>query len=173
MSDPDVPDYDAIEWARSFIHTDAAKTDPARRSAAKFILAHAPKVTMDEIAWNDDAYHLMGAYLDDGSEKVMLYPVDHYNRIACADEAIPPSLLTPNGRRYEITEVVDEVHPRELSTGREFDEAPQGTVVTVNNTMYMRLVGELWCNSRDDDYQDFSDMVELGPCRVLVWGHEL
>lgn len=172
MASENIPDQDAVEWARSFIHTDAAKNDPARKSTAEFILANAPSQKMSQVEWNARTHWLAGADSVDGESKIVLYPLADSAEIACADEPLAADDLVPNGRRYEIVEIKDDVFPRQLTSARDYDEAPSGTVVAVNNAHYMRESDDFWVNSRDENYSDFKDMAAIGTGTVLVWGHE-
>ncbi|OFP38120.1 hypothetical protein HMPREF2990_01575 [Corynebacterium sp. HMSC071B10] len=173
MNQNNEPNKEAVEWARNFIHTEAAKADPARKSAAEFILANAPNLSMDQTDWDDRVHHLAGADHLDGGERVMLYPDPaNQNQVVCTDSICADDMLIPNGKRYQVLELTDDIHPRELLSPGDYDQAPKGTVVSANNTIYLFSGDGFWTNSRDDEIMNCLDMAEVGKSEVLVWGHE-
>lgn len=95
---------DAIEWAR--VHVGM----PGYDEAAQHILNLTGfGETMESQVWDPEKHALMGA--DTGAREVIMLDVDPRGDIVVMDtedhcvSAVAPSILTPNGRRYEITEI--------------------------------------------------------------------
>ena len=117
----------AREWATSTSPRGDAKT----LAAIEHIMATTPEPTMADVEWSDEKHHLAGATSRGGDEVVMMWnDVDETKQIICHDSAWEPDRLTPNGKKYRLVEVTGDEHPETLTTWEDFDNAPEGTVVS-------------------------------------------
>ncbi|WP_368921690.1 hypothetical protein [Corynebacterium striatum] len=96
------------EWNKS-----CEVSSPEIQAAANFILAHTTPPTMADVEWDFDKHYLAGAVDLDGNEVTMVgvrdglirvFDVADINRYY-APVLKNPKNLTPNGKRYTLTEV--------------------------------------------------------------------
>lgn len=129
----------AREFAEHVMSTTLERIDPVQRAAAEYILAHAPKQTMADVAWDHEKHYLAGAHLDvSDRDVVMLGLADGYIVTATAGRDDPltlssPGGVTPNGKRYKLVEDVEPDHPATLTTKNDYWDAPRGTVVVTSD----------------------------------------
>lgn len=123
----------AREFAEHVMSTTLERIDPVQRAAAEYILAHAPKQTMADVAWDHEKHYLAGATTSNGGSVVMLWHDDIDTDHIITDHAEwPRDRLTPNGKHYELREVgapEQPEHPATLETQADYENAPEGTVV--------------------------------------------
>ena len=137
-------------------------------AAIEHILATTTPPTMADVEWNEEQHHLAGAVASDGTEVVMLW-WDHYEtgQIICHNAAWYRGELTPNGKRYELREVGGE-HPETLRTVEDYENAPEGTVVTQDDRLpRTKSNTNIWTDGALT-FVDI-DMCSTGPHQVLRW----
>lgn len=148
-------EYYQNDWPKFTPGTHAAELVEKAKAAAEYIMEHTTPPTMEDVEWEHDLHHFAGATADTGAGVVMVDP--HGPGITVFDldteevVAASPAEITPNGKRYELREVIvsqDEnvaddrpEHPRVLHTVEDYENAPDGTIVA-----------------------------ETGPYEVLRWG---
>ncbi len=122
----------ARQWAES---RNPNSLSEDARAAREYILEHVAPQRMDEVAWSDEEHALAGAIMDigNGPVEVIMLSVDSdgYLDYATLDGKVAHEMryeFTPNGKRYELVEVTE--HPETLTTWEDFNNAPEGTVVS-------------------------------------------
>ena len=159
---------------------------PAALAAAEHILATTTPPAMDEVEWDQEKHALTGAVVDVGGgpvDVVMLAgSVDgiDYATLDGKFGYAPRFYFTPNGKRYRLAEVGATVspdenvgddqgeHPRTLTTEEDYENAPNGTVVTERF--------RIWCKNNGAWYATESVSVCLdwemshSARRMLRWG---
>lgn len=163
----------AREWATSTLPRGDAKT----LAAIEHILATTPEPRMDEVEWEDEKHFLAGAvYEVEGSTcpVVMVGETRDGCEIYSVDLDEHTGFwpmhgdLTPNGKKYKLVEVTDQ-HPETLTTWEDFDNAPEGTIVSMSD------VADVWVKYKDKWKQgEFgyrpSSYLEGNELTVLRWG---
>lgn len=111
---------------------------------------------MADVEWDDEKHRLAGAdwngapvVMLDTAEDATIYALEVSGK---AMWEILRSLLTPNGKRYELREAgtVKEsliVHPETLTTLEDYEGAPEGTIVASNGNWevpHMKQNGLWW-----------------------------
>ena len=140
--------------------------------------------TMEYVKWSDEEHYLSGAEDYDGNEVIMLREIDGIIQVCDVDQPgvtfAPvmehPKNLTPNGKRYELREVVgaldETIEPnrrRVLSTVEDYENASHGTIVSVSGTVAERgLLGWRFTGFEGDHGSEY--MARLGEGVVLRWG---
>lgn len=167
----------ARQWATKAM--DATVSNKEVQAASEFILAHTEPEpeTMAEVEWTTE-YIFAGASDNHGTEVVMLdmwreedgepelYVTDPVDGGVVMEY---PGHYTPNGKRYQITEVPD--HPTSLSTVEDFENAPGGTIVAFDGYLTVPFVkrGDHWCRPEDDNPYN-ADAMATSSMPVLRWG---
>lgn len=140
--------------------------------------------TMEGVKWSDEEHHLSGAEDYDGNEVIMLREIDGAIQACDADQLgvtfAPvmehPKNLTPNGKKYELREVVgapdETIEPnrrRVLSTAADYENAPRFTVVSISGKVAERgFLGWYFTGFESDHGSEY--MARLGEGTVLRWG---
>lgn len=143
-----------------------------------------PDPTMDDVQWSDEEHYLAGAEDYDGNEVIMLRKIYGSIQVCDADQrgvTFAPVMehsknLTPNGKKYELREVVDPldetIEPncrRVLSTAEDYENASRGTVVSVSGKVAERgFLGWYFTGFESDHGSEY--MARLGEGTVLRWG---
>lgn len=150
---------------------------PELQAAAEQILAITKKPTMADVDWDDEKHYLAGATTSNGGSVVMLWHDDiDTDHIITNHAEWPRDRLTPNGKKYELREVVDAldetIEPnrrRVLSTVEDYENAPLGTIVSVSEKVAKRdLLGWYFTGFESDHGSEY--MARLGEGTVLRWG---
>ena len=158
----------AREWAES---RNPNSLTGAAKAAREHILATTDPLTMADVEWDDEKHHLGGATTSNGGSVVMLWHDDIDTDHIITDHAEwPRDRLTPNGKKYELREVGEPeqpAHPSTLETLEDFQNAPDGTVISYAGNMPLTLIGEIW--RRGFATQTHKEMAG-DKCPVLRWG---
>nr|DAI86673.1 MAG TPA: hypothetical protein [Caudoviricetes sp.] len=161
----------AREWAEMELDNAGEFSNKGRIAAAEHIMATTTPPTMADIEWDHDKYHLHGATTPKGDEVVMLWHDDIDTDHIITDHAEwPRDRLTPNGKKYELREVgatEEPAHPATLETLEDFQNAPDGTVISYAGNMPLTLIGQIW--RRGFATQTHREMAG-DKCPVLRWG---
>lgn len=173
-------DYsEAREWARQ-VMDNPGYTSPFMQTVAKTLLDLLPKMTMAELEWEHDLHHLAGATTPDGKEVVMMWLDDVESGLVMCDNAgWEPSRLTPNGKQYKLVEATvssnenvgpdQPEHPTVLETEQDFEDAPEGTIVTKRGCgPWVLLENGMWVTT-SAEYPS-GRMTITAPYTVLRWG---
>lgn len=166
----------ARHWAKTIIEdSEVAPYRKATLAAARYILDH-PPATMKDVDW-DDKHHLMEAEITDGDTVVMLAPSQSDRSIVVSEGGeywnCDRDNLTPTGRYWSLTPPQDEdnggeEHPDTLTTARDYEDAPEGTIVAQpENDPWKKKRYGVWESLRD--VADDCDMRGTTR-RVLRWG---
>lgn len=176
----------ARQWAESRAQFD--NRSERERAAAEFILEHTGPETMEGVVWDDKKHYLAGAEFKGGGDTcpVVMVGETREDRIYAVDLKgnygfwPMPEALTPNGKRYELREVTvssnenvadkqaEPAHPKYLETLEDFQNAPDGTVISYAGEMPLTLVGGIW-RRREFATQTHEEMAG-DKCPVLRWG---
>lgn len=140
--------------------------------------------TMDNVQWSDEEHYLAGAEDYDGNEVIMLRKIYGSIQVCDADQRgvtfAPvmehPKNLTPNGKKYELREVIDALdetiepnRQRVLSTAEDYENAPRFTVVSIFGKVAERgFLGWYFTGFDSDHGSEY--MARLGEGTVLRWG---
>ena len=140
--------------------------------------------TMDNVQWSDEEHYLAGAEDYDGDEVIMLREIDGNIQVCDVGQlgvTFAPTLehsknLTPNGKKYELREVVDApdetIEPNGrcvLSTAEDYENAPRFTVVSISGKVAERgFLGWYFTGFESDHGSEY--MARLGEGTVLRWG---
>ena len=170
-------DY-SIKGARAWAEGAQSSVSLVVREAAQILLDLLPEPTLDEIGWDWDTHHMAGAISPQEEEVVMLWFDDDANLVICAESAWRPDELTPTGNRYKLVNVNDRAeqaaHPTVLETEQDFEDAPQGTIVTRRiRTPWTRLNNGEWACGAEGKRKSSADMADYDGWRVLRWGWQL
>lgn len=145
-------------------------------AAAEYILEHTTPETMADVEWDDEKHYLAGATLK-GAYSLSSVVVMHFAR---NDGAIDYTTLggthgwavrkdlTPNGKRYKLVEVSEPDHPEVLATTEDYENAPNGTIVTTaKGAPSIKVSGGWWdgIGSRVKDLKGYGLTYH-----VLRWG---
>lgn len=113
------------EWAESVMNSPIGSREEAEVFAAEHVLATTPDPTMADVKWSDEKHFLAGATHKDTNEPlVMIGPAMEDKTTDCVALSLNCGYqvenrnLTPNGKKYELREVVD----RPDHTGKTMDE---------------------------------------------------
>lgn len=178
----------AREWARRAVDS-AENAQPVSRgalAAARHILATTTPPTMVDVEWDDEVHAGLCAEHCDGYEVLMLgkesWDDDRiYCRWTVHGEAffgpIHKLHLTPiPGRKIDLTprsgseQEPTQDHPTELTTWKDYRNAPEGTIVAKEGGKPFVLMDELWM---DPNSRFFDHWYMVGTRRrVLRWGWE-
>ena len=172
-------DYsEAREWALRVVSSRVADSTSFR--VAKVLLDLLPSQTMADLAWDDDVHHLAGATTPDGQDAVMMwFDGDESELIMCVDAAWSPGQLALNGKRYELREATvssnenvgldQPEHPTVLEAQQDFEDAPEGTIVTKRGCgSWILLENGMWVTT-SAEYPS-GGMAATAPYTVLRWG---
>lgn len=133
--------------------------------AIKSVLPERPKVTMDEIGWNQDKHFLWEADYGRTHVAMLGYSYDDYT-ILTNQGHISPRHLTPTGRKYKL--VIDDGHPEYLETVQDYEDAPDGTVVAMHPGGFPLIKHDsIW---KSFTWAGRSERMSREPRRVLRWG---
>lgn len=150
--------------------------DGLAAAAVEYIRTTLPPLNMAEVEWDQTAHHLAGATTTSGHDVVMLelhsstdigaYRLDSRDLTFYAGDE-----LTPNGKRYEVREAVEDPHSEALGTVAEFNAAPDGTVVAADGYLSVPMVKQhgKWMRAGDTNPLE-TDFLVGAPKRVLRWG---
>lgn len=180
MSDKDLKAA-ARRWAHEYMLCNFEIPEHAQDDeymAAKYITQCLAPPTMEDLQWDRDRHFLAGA-TDGEYEYVMISPYRHdeesFLEIATIDcgssnlMMIDAHSLIPNGKKYELAEVTGGEHPETLCTVEDYENAPDGTIVSAS--LVYPIVKESsgdWVNMNGNDVQA---MHLRGVARkVLRWG---
>lgn len=132
-------------WAESVLAMPAGHHDGDMLAAADHILATTGPLTMADVEW-DDKHFLAGATLstEESAEELVMCGFTRDGEIYVVQPNPGrgkrgywpmPGDLTPNGKRYELREVTDKPeHPETLTTVEDYENAPEGTIVALQDT---------------------------------------
>lgn len=100
----------ARQWAERIKSVPREYHDEMHHAVADFVLAHTGPETMEGREWVHAEHHMAGAYWEGDIPVVMIDPVDEGKTtvLTVEEESIheaDDSDLTPNGKRYELSEV--------------------------------------------------------------------
>ena len=145
----------------------------AAQAAAEHIMATTPELTMADEVWDEGDHYLAGCMTQYG-EMVMLRP--HGVNLLVHDlnsgltEIWDRDDATPNGKRYELVEVTNQPeHPETLTTEKDYENAPVGTIVALNGFFpYVKQGRDVWADTFDDKWPD--DFLSGISRQVLRWG---
>lgn len=123
----------ARQWAES--RGQFENRSERERAAAEFILANTESETMMGREWVHAEHHMAGADWEGDIPVVMIDPAGDRSTyvLTVEEEAMceaDDEELTPNGKRYELREIVEPDHPEVLTTVEEYENAPEGTIVS-------------------------------------------
>ena len=129
----------ARQWAE---HAKTLKvSSPEVVAASEYILATTTPPSMADVEWDGDKHFLAGATLDteESAEEMVMCGFTRDGEIYVV-EPNPgrgkrgywpmPGDLTPNGKKYELVEVTGDEHTETLTTVEDYEDAPEGTVVS-------------------------------------------
>lgn len=147
----------------------------AAQAAAEHIMATTKEPTMADVEWNSAKYVLTGATLDtkDGPVEVVMLAgaVDGIDYATLGGEFGWDSRyeFTPNGKRYKLVEVTGDEHPETLTTVKDYENAPVGTIAARNRFYPMvKHVPGVWLNPHGDERSDVE--LDFDSRQVLRWG---
>lgn len=145
----------------------------AAQAAAEYILATTTPPTMADVEWDDEKHYLAGATTSNGGSVVMLWHDDIDTDHIITDHAEwPRDRLTPNGKKYELREVgapKQPEHPATLMTEQDYENAPVGTIVDIDETVAVRWkIGWYIAGFEGDHSSEF--MFHQGEGDVIRWG---
>ena len=169
----------ARQWAEH------AKTleviSPEIVAAAEYILEHTEPPTLADVEWDGEKYFMTGAdyrlHEASQSENVVLLAreFDTHMIVVLRPQLgevmlCAPGNLTPNGKRYELREITKPDHPEVLDSVEDYENAPEGTVISRPGGLPWTKDDELW---RSPIFTDSSQSLALGwnqPFNILRWG---
>lgn len=171
----------AREWAESKLAMPTGHLDADVIAAAEHILATTPKPTMADAEWDDEKHFLAGAtHKETNAPLVMIGPVMADKTTDCVALSLKCGYqvenhnLTPNGKRYELREAgapEEPEHPETLTTVEDYENAPEGTIVSVQGA------ASVWVKSdgkwRRCDYDTRTSTSMAGIPRTVLrkgWG---
>lgn len=170
----------AREWAEQVKSVPEINYGPQANAAADHILATTPPPSMADVEWDGEKHFLAGATLNEGDsaeEMVMcgytrdgeIYVVEPNPGRGKRGYWPMPGDLTPNGKRYELREIIEPEHPEALCTVEDYEDAPVGTIAARNHfyPVVKRLPG-VWLNPYDDETS--SEKLAGDSRTVLRWG---
>ena len=168
----------AREWAEEILAFPETAY-PSQSMVAKVLLELLPKQTMADVEWDDDTHHLTGATSPGGDVVMMWHDVDDSEQIICVDSAWYPVQLTPNGKQYKLVEATvssnenvrpnQPEHPTVLKTEGDFEDAPEGTIVTKRGRgPWILLENGMWVTTSAEYPSE--GMTITAPYTVLRWG---
>ena len=140
-------------------------------AAAKFVIENTRPLTIKESGWIDEEHHLTGATNRVGNDVVMLRSRDfgspHGYLIVCVDGDYDPDALTPNGKKYEVKEIVPGLSSEQL------EALPIGSIVGVPGLEgYTKTISREWTGR----FEQLSSkaLAECGNVSLLRrgWGDE-
>lgn len=170
----------ARQWAERVMTTTLERIDPVQRAAAEYILDTVPPATMADVEWNDEKH--LGAGATDTNGRVWVMSQDDGGYINCIGLDMrtcgaPAEDLTPNGKRYELVEVLEPEHPEVLVTVEDYENAPVGTIVATpgeESRAVQKLDSAKWGISGIKQLIDAEDChrasADYGATTVLRWG---
>ena len=171
----------AREWAERKLYTaqrhleDAGyHTNPDTIAAAEYILATTTPPTMADVEWDHGAHCLAG--VETGYEDAVMLHRHGRNMIVLYDlntggiNFCDRSDLTPNGKRYELREVVEPEHPETLTTVEDYENAPEGTIVASNGKWEVPFMKQNGLWRRNGISFSNNDMSQGHEHWVLRWG---
>lgn len=122
----------ARQWAEE---SDPQFLNEQTRAVRDYILENTTPPTMADVEWDDDKHYLAGATTPDDTDCVMIWSdQDLSGDIVCDDSAWRPDQLTPNGKKYNLVEIAGDEHPETLTTVEDYENAPEGTIVSLQGT---------------------------------------
>lgn len=144
----------------------------AAQAAAEHIMATTKEPTMADVEWGDEKHRGAGATDTKGKTWVMFQDDGDY--ISCIGLGmntcgVPAEELTPNGKRYKLVEVTGDEHPETLTTVKDYENAPVGTIAARNRFYPMvKHVPGVWLNPHGDERSDVE--LDFDSRQVLRWG---
>ena len=145
----------------------------AAQAAAEHILATTTPPTMQGVQWEHEKHHLAGATTPAGHDAVMMWhDVDETGHIITDLGEWRPDQLTPNGKRYELVEVgapEEPEHPETLTTVEDYENAPEGTIVALQDTASVWVKSNGMWRRGDYDTRPSASM-EVVSRTMLRWG---
>lgn len=168
----------AREWAERIKSVPPEYHDQIHHAAADHILATTSPLTMADVEWDHEKYHLAGAYLNTTNRNAVMIGTwdDQIVTVDVPRESSIPLMsmvtrdgVTPDGKRYELREITEPEHPEVLSTVEDYEDAPEGTIVSMQGS------AAVWVKSRGEwrrgDYDTRpSELMENIARTVLRWG---
>lgn len=130
-------------------------------------------VTMADVEWKDEKHHLAGANTPDEDEVVMMWRDTLSDVIATDWGQCRSDLLSPNGKKYKIVEITepDQTEHREiLETVEDFENAPDGTIVSVPGSGFPWTKRDGVWHSENLEYTA-EDMTQMNNVHILRWNY--
>lgn len=168
----------AREWAQS---QDPKNLTDAMKAVREHILATTTQATMANLEWDDEKHYLTGAVDCNGNEVIMVGKTKSTIQVCDPDkwptlELEDPKNLTPNGKRYELREIIESKYPTTLTTYDDFKVAPIGTIITTadDKCAYLKILEDRWIvTGRDTIFDAFGLLMDNpdDPTMFVVrWG---
>lgn len=162
----------AREWAENRMSIKSFTNNPTLEAVAEVVMRHTKPATMRDVVWDPKKHRGLGATDGYGNEWVML-KWNGADRIVCATpdlekvHTIARLNLTPNGKRYKFTAEGEGGH-EVLGTIEDYREAPDGTVVLIDNGHALTKRRAVWVGARGSGRTPY----DLGGVerRVARWG---
>ena len=167
----------AREWAQFELDNAGEFSDKGRIAAAEHILATTTEPTMADVDWDTKKHRMAGADWD-GHSPVIMIEEDYFGTIvAITDDGAAVNApfkkdLTPNGKRYELREVgapEEPAHPATLVTEQDYENAPVGTVVDIDEAVAVRWKTGWYLASFEGGHSS-EFMFHQGEGDVIRWG---
>ena len=164
-----------VEVAEGTLAADLLKK---AKAAAEYILAHTTPETMADVEWDDEKHYLAGADDVCGDSYVMLSnaPLDEIWAIDLEQKDIVclcDEHFIPNGKRYELREIVKPGHPEVLKTVKDYANAPEGTLAASSHGegYFHNETMSRW-ESTHGDWKNYVEMESSSHSgrTVLRWG---
>lgn len=124
----------ARQWVELVKSVPEINYGPEANAAADLVMAHTAPPTMADVEWDHDTMPGTGALTVNG--RLWIMRDDAGDAIDCISTDLAEIAfvakegLTPNGKRYELREIKEPDHPEVLETVEDYENAPEGTVVS-------------------------------------------
>ena len=163
----------ARQWAES--RGQFENRSERERAAAEFILANTKSETMMGREWVHSEHHMAGADWEGYIPVVMIDPASGRSTyvFTVEEEDVHEAAdkdLTPNGKRYKLVEVTEPGHPEVLETFEDYENAPEGTVVSRPDYHPWVKTDGVWCTLSGRDSSGAIALYTNLTRTVLRWG---
>lgn len=171
----------ARQWAKDAKAAPNIEYSVETLAAIEFVLANTNEPTMADVEWDDEKHHMAGATLPGGGEVVMVWPDAHNPDLIITKEGEwARQELTPNGKRYETVETTGEsaavradepdepVHPAVLVTEEDYENAPAGAIVDIDNRAARHSLHGWHLSGVRSRFTSY-EMSRLGVATVIRW----
>lgn len=165
----------ARQWAEE-TRDNFMSSSELEEAAAEYILEHTAPPTMVDVDWDHETMPGTGALTKNG--RLWIMRDDAGDAIDCISTDLAEIAfvakegLTPNGKRYELREIVKPGHPEILETVADFRGAPEGTVVARDNLSPWWKTDDGTWERIYDEKSDTGMAFQHGVYKVLRWGGE-